>query len=406
MTVSMSIFKRPKKQQQSEEILAKVSGWHKHPFAIPFFTLLILLSISWVAFLFLGGQTIGAKDSKIVQLYIDGQKRDVPTRAQTVEDLLARLNIQLDADDTVEPSLGTPISSSDFSINVYRAHPVTIIDANGKKTFLRVSDKDPRTIVHKAGIEVFPEDNVEVVTPAETLKDGVIGEKIAIDRATTTTVSLYDNTFTARTRAKTVGDLLKEKDIKLLEGDTLQPDANTPITPGLQIFIIRFGKQIVTVDEELAPPVETRQDAGMAAGTKKTLDNGKPGRRLVTYEVEVTNGKETARKELQSVVTVQPVKKIVVVGTKTNTFQGGLDAAMAALRGCESGGNYANKSNPKYRGAYQYDVATWNGFGGFTDPADAPPLIQDQKAQETYQRRGWNPWPTCSKKLGLQDSYR
>lgn len=380
--------------------------WHKHPFAIPFFTLMLLFLFSCVGFLFVGGQSIGARDSKIVQLYVDGEKRDVPTRAQTVEDFIGRLDINLQDDDMVEPSLGTPISSNNFSINIYRARSVTIIDENGQKTHVRVSDKDPGVVVQKAGIEVYPEDDVVVETAAETLKDGVIGEKITIDRATETTVSLYDNTFTARTRAATVGDLLKEKDIKLLEGDTLQPDAATPITPGLQVFIIRFGKEIITVEEDLAPPIETREDPGMSAGARKVLDKGKSGKRLVTYEIDSTNGVESSRKELQSVVTVQPVKSVVIVGTKENVFQGGVAAAMAALRGCEAGGNYGNKSNPKYRGAYQFNYSTWNNYAGYYDPADAPPMIQDQKALETYQRRGWQPWPACSKKLGLQDSYR
>ncbi|HVE80741.1 MAG TPA: transglycosylase family protein [Candidatus Dormibacteraeota bacterium] len=74
----------------------------------------------------------------------------------------------------------------------------------------------------------------------------------------------------------------------------------------------------------------------------------------------------------------------------------------AKLRQCESGGNYANKRNPKYRGAYQFDYGTWGGYGGYNDPADAPPEVQDAKARDTQARRGWSPWPACSSKLGLR----
>jgi hypothetical protein len=66
------------------------------------------------------------------------------------------------------------------------------------------------------------------------------------------------------------------------------------------------------------------------------------------------------------------------------------------IRMRESGNNYANKNNPNYRGAYQFDYGTWNNFGGYHDPADAPPAVQDQKAQQTYAARGCSPWPnTC-----------
>lgn len=71
------------------------------------------------------------------------------------------------------------------------------------------------------------------------------------------------------------------------------------------------------------------------------------------------------------------------------------------LRLCESGNNYANKNNSKYRGAYQYDFSTWANYGGYYDPADAPPEVQDAKFAETYARRGATPWPHCGKVAGL-----
>lgn len=71
------------------------------------------------------------------------------------------------------------------------------------------------------------------------------------------------------------------------------------------------------------------------------------------------------------------------------------------LRLCESGNNYANKRNATYRGAYQFSYSTWNNFGGYYDPADAPPGVQDEAAKLLQARRGWSPWPACARKLGL-----
>ena len=59
-----------------------------------------------------------------------------------------------------------------------------------------------------------------------------------------------------------------------------------------------------------------------------------------------------------------------------------------------------------YYGAYQFDKSTWGNFGGYNNPAQAPADVQDQKAWETYKRRGWQPWPSCKIKMGLQDIYR
>ena len=45
-------------------------------------------------------------------------------------------------------------------------------------------------------------------------------------------------------------------------------------------------------------------------------------------------------------------------------------------------------------------------YGGYELASDAPAAVQDEKAWQTYKARGWQPWPTCKVKMGLQDIYR
>lgn len=79
----------------------------------------------------------------------------------------------------------------------------------------------------------------------------------------------------------------------------------------------------------------------------------------------------------------------------------------AALRECESGGDYSI-TNPsgKYRGAYQFDRSTWNSVAGRhapalvgVDPAAASPADQDAMALALYTERGARPWPHCGRHL-------
>ena len=79
----------------------------------------------------------------------------------------------------------------------------------------------------------------------------------------------------------------------------------------------------------------------------------------------------------------------------------------AALRECESNGNYAI-TNPsgKYRGAYQFDRSTWNSVAERhaprlvgVDPAAAAPADQDAMALALYNERGSRPWPHCGRHL-------
>ena len=73
----------------------------------------------------------------------------------------------------------------------------------------------------------------------------------------------------------------------------------------------------------------------------------------------------------------------------------------AALRQCESGGNYAENTGNGYYGAYQFSPATWHGLGYPGLPSDATPAVQDRAAQQLQQRSGWGQWPACSRRLGL-----
>ncbi|MHB1774471.1 MAG: transglycosylase family protein [Acidimicrobiales bacterium] len=73
----------------------------------------------------------------------------------------------------------------------------------------------------------------------------------------------------------------------------------------------------------------------------------------------------------------------------------------AALRQCESGGNYAEDSGNGYYGAYQFSLGTWEslGYGGL--PSSAPPAVQDAAAQALQARSGWGQWPVCSLRIGM-----
>lgn len=79
---------------------------------------------------------------------------------------------------------------------------------------------------------------------------------------------------------------------------------------------------------------------------------------------------------------------------KAATRGGG--CTLEVIRRKESGGNYrAVSPSGKYRGAYQFDAATWRSVGGTGDPAAAPPAEQDARAAELMRRRGTQPWSVC-----------
>lgn len=406
----MNIFK--KKKPQIETFLGvrkkKAPKVHKHQVLVPLATFLVLGLVSCLLFLIYGGTTVEGVDVKRVQVYVDGRKQTLPTRAPTVGELLKRINIQLSSNDIVEPGVNSPIREDDLHINIYRAKPVTVIDSDGKTVSAKIAATTPDNLAEKAGFRLYDEDQAKVASPDIASSEGVIGELITIDRATPINLNLYGKKVPVRTQADTVAGLLAEKGIYLQEKDKTIPGPDTPIKKGMNVLVLRNGKQVINVDEPIAPPVETKLDATLDAGTQKVIDPGKPGKRVVTYEVVFKKDKEVSRKAIQSVVVTKPKKRVVIEGTKNTGFGGGFDAALARLRSCE--GSYSSNTGNGYYGAYQFNLGSWRAYAPSTYkdslPSSTPPVAQDQAAANYYRVSGWRPWPTCSIKMGLQDIYR
>jgi len=222
--------------------------------------------------------------------------------------------VTLGENDIVEPSADTAIDDEKFHVNVYRARPVTIVDEAGDRTFAYSAATTPRSVAQQAGVTVYPEDKVEASLPDNFLKEGVLGEKVYIERSVAANINLYGTHVPVRTLSNTVNELLREKNVKLEPGDTVQPALDAPITSQLQIFVLRPGTQIATAEEEIAMPVEVVEDASLSFGVQAIRQKGSPGKKVVTYQLQLMNGKETGRTKIQEVVSVEVVKQVVARG--------------------------------------------------------------------------------------------
>ena len=97
--------------------------------------------------------------------------------------------------------------------------------------------------------------------------------------------------------------------------------------------------------------------------------------------------------------TTEAVKHPIPAGTTEEQWH--------ALRQCESTQNYrAINRTGRYRGAYQFSIRTWDWVAEMhypdlvgVDPIDASPSDQDKMAYKLYEINGWDPWPTCKKRL-------
>lgn len=318
-------FLRRKKQLEvaNRRRIRKLKILSRHTFAIPAATFVGLLLLAVVGYMVLNHLTSDHKvhsDTRVVIISYDNQKRVVPTEPQTVSQLLKKLDITIHPGDVVEPEKSTKILQDNFRINIYRAKPVQVVTDGGTPQFAFSAATTPRSIAAQAGVQVFPEDEVAAQPVTNFLRQGSVGEQVVVKRSQPVNLNLYGTAAPTRTLAKTVGGMLREKGVKLIDGATVTPTPDAPVTPNMQVFVLAKGVSIVTQAEALAMPVQQIKDANLTLGSRAVRQVGSGGQQLVTYQVTVdpTTGKETGRTVIQTVVTQTPVAQIVAIGTNVN----------------------------------------------------------------------------------------
>ena len=350
-------------RQQKTRLIKRAS---RHPaVAIPFVTVSILIFLSVIGIVVLSGgkPKLRSTDTHVVIINHDRVEQTLPTREKTVGDILKRANIKIHEGDVVEPDIDTEVVSDNFRINVYRAVPVTIVD-RGKKVFAFSAAKTPRSIVKQAGIEVYPEDRLDLLPAENFLIEGSIGQRLVIRRATAINLNLYGTQLSLRTQAETVEGALKEKNIRLGEGDTVQPALTARIKTNDQIFVLHEGIKIVFAEETIRMPRKIVEDGSLSFGTQVVRQQGSSGKRLVTYQVNERTGE---RKKIQQITLVEAVPYIVARG-KAVQIPSDKRAVMAAAGIAQSDYPYVDFIISHESG---WCPTKWQGH-----PGNCPPYFQ------------------------------
>lgn len=256
-----------------------------------------------------------AENERVITVYHDGVEQTIVTDATTVDEALKRAQVTVNANDTVEPAASTQLVAQSYSVNVYRARPVIVVDGLQRYTVM-TSHTSGREIAQAAGLTLYDEDTFTLSRIDDFLSEGGIGLKLTIDRAVPINLSLYSKVSEVRTQATTVGELLKEKNITLQASDGTNLPTSTSITAGMTLQVWRNGVQTVTQDEPIAFTTKQVRDTDKDVGYKAVQTPGENGKKSVTYQIETKDGAEVSRTIIQSVVTQAPKEQVEVIGGK------------------------------------------------------------------------------------------
>ncbi|WP_209125190.1 M23 family metallopeptidase [Alkalihalobacillus sp. BA299] len=81
-------------------------------------------------------------------------------------------------------------------------------------------------------------------------------------------------------------------------------------------------EKVKKVEEEITFQTETKEDSSMWKGDTKVVQEGKPGKRIVSYEITQQNGQTIKHQVLSEEIVEEAVNRIIVKGTKQSTSRG------------------------------------------------------------------------------------
>ena len=186
-----------------------------------------------------------------------------------------------------------------------------------------------------------------------------------------------DTTISKKVAVTTVPVVPEPKHYKVVSGDSLSTiaDANA----------LSSWREIWNSNTSITDPNLIYPDQDFVIPTAPTVERALPAS-VNPAPLDAASQSFNAQRP----VSYQPASRVV---TNPSASQGDV---FARIRQRESGGNYATNTGNGYYGAYQYDIGTWGNYHGYARADLAPPEVQDEKAHETYARRGCSPWPnTC-----------
>ncbi|MEQ6389469.1 ubiquitin-like domain-containing protein [Bacillaceae bacterium S4-13-58] len=271
-------------------------------------TILILLS-SIVFFALFGIITYEATKAEIT-ITVDDKESIVYTHANTVEDLLNKLDIELGTYDEVSPEKDTLISDG-MEVNYKKAKEVTVTIEDKSDQYYTTANT-VEEFLRKAGIHITDQDRVTPGRKAAIEK----GLNVQITPAIQVTIQDGENEQKVWTTSDTVSALLEQEKVKLSEFDRISPELDSTLKEDATVKITRVEKVTDVVEEPIDYAVEKQKDSSLTRGKEKVIQQGEKGLVTKTYEVTLENGVEVERKLVEEEIKKESKTQIVAVGTK------------------------------------------------------------------------------------------
>jgi uncharacterized protein YabE (DUF348 family) len=330
--------------------------------------------------------------SKTVTLSLDGKTETVHTFGDHVGDVLKDKGVSLTDHDAVAPSVDSAVSDGD-TIAVKYGRPLDV-KLDGRSNRYWVTATDVATALDQIGLRV----GSSALSASRGATIGRDGMDLSVITPKTLVVKIADHKKHKKTlTALTVRDALRQLGVKADGNDQVKPGLGALVHDGDKVVLTKVSIAKRRVTESVGYSTIRKSDSGMYNDQTKVVRPGHDGSRKVLYKIVFKNGERTARKALQVRVVRAAVPEIVKVGTKTRpapveTGSGPWDRIAA----CESGGNWHANTGNGYYGGLQFNIGTWQSYGGSGRPDQNSREEQIRIAEKVRAAEGgYGAWPVC-----------
>ncbi len=366
----------------------------------------VLVTLIGVVVLAVAGTTAGyAALSKTVTLSVDGKSLEVRTMSGDVGDLLKSQHITVGGHDIVAPSLDAPLSE-DSRVAVRYGRRLAV-NLDGEKSTYWTTASTVEGALDELGLRFVGADY------STSRSASIDRQGMALQIATPKQLVLKVGGHRRQQHnvsAMTVRELLTKLHVAFNKDDQVKPGLKHFLKDGDKVVVTKIYKKETHFSSEPIPfQTIEKKDSSMFEGDSSTVREGRAGSRDVTYRVIFRNGKLDKRVLLRQRLLHAPVSRIVAIGTKASVpastpastpasnFAGG-GSAWDRIAQCEAGGNWAANTGNGYYGGLQFNLGTWQSYGGQGRPDQNSREAQIAVAERVRAAEGgYGAWPVCGK---------
>jgi resuscitation-promoting factor RpfB len=245
---------------------------------------------------------------RYVMISLDGHTVARTVRVASVADVLKLEGITVHGDDRVVPAPTTNLAEG-MHIRVLRAFPVDV-EVNGVSTTVRTTARTNTALQRELGLDprLVARESGELSA----------GSTRAFRTPHAATLEVDGRTITApMSTALNVAGFLADYKIALGPRDEIMPAAETRLSDGMNIRVLRLADNQIAERVAVPFPTETRDDPNLRVGETRVIQTGAPGLRRDIFVVTTRpDGAVAAKTQIGYELLAPPVPQVIVEGTQ------------------------------------------------------------------------------------------